>query len=233
MKTITLTDSEGTKITGAIPEGWHEVPLSAFIDYHQLVSGKPAPMAAVLAAATLTGLPTEAVMSDVSLAPLILRQMPWLSELPQPEPLLSFTHGKKTYEHVGNLERVDAAQFEALLSFLEAAEAGPVSAAANLLAVLYREKGTKQTADSVAQTAEAFASLPMDKAWGAVAFFLTSSLPYAERIRSLSQSREEAEKALKALDQLVAHPSPKRSSPIAARLVRAYTRSARAQLRKS
>lgn len=233
MKTITLTDNKGAKLTGQIPEGWHEVPLSAFINYHQLVSGKPAPMAAVMAAATLTGLPAEAVMSDVSLAPLILRQMPWLSELPQPEPMLSFTHGKKAYEHVGNLERVDAAQFEALLSFLEAAEGNPIAAASNLLAVLYREQGTAQTADSVAAAAKAFESLPMDKAWGAVAFFLTSSQPYAGRIRSLSQSREEAEKALKALDQLVAHPSPKRSSRIAARLVRAYTHSAREMLRKS
>ncbi|TPE44944.1 hypothetical protein [Pontibacter mangrovi] len=233
MKTITLTDNEGTRIEGAIPEGWHEVPLSAFINYHQLMSGKPAPLAAVVAASCLTGLPTEAVQSDVSLAPLILRQMPWLSELPQPEPMLSFKHGKKTYEHVGNLERIDAAQFEALLSFLEAAEGNPIAAAPNLLAVLCREKGKAQTAESVAAAAEAFASLPMDKAWGAVAFFLTSSQPYAGRIRSLSQAQEEAEKALKALDQLVAQRLPKRSSRIAARLVRAYTRSARAMLRKS
>lgn len=232
MKSITLTDNEGNKIIGQIPEGWHEVPLSSFIDYHIRQDGTPKAFQSVVLVASLVSLPTDALQSDVSLIPLILRQMPWLSTLPSAEPMFSLQHGGKTYEHVGNLEKVDAAQFEALLSFLEAAEAGPISAAANLLAVLYREEGTAQTADSVATAAAAFASLPMDKAWGAVAFFLTSSQTYVQNIRSLSQSREAAEQALKALEGLAARPSPRRSSRIAARLVKAYTRSARARLSK-
>ncbi|GAB2528289.1 hypothetical protein [Rufibacter soli] len=233
MKTITLTDSEGAKITGRLPTGWHEVPLAAWVNYHTAIKGKPAGMEGILLVSCLTELPSEILSADVSLMLPIMEQMPWLGQLPDPSPLPFFSHEGRLYDHVGNLDRVDAGQFEALLSFLETAEGDPLSAAPMLLAVLYKEQGTVQDAATVAQAAETFAALPMSTAWGALSFFLTSSARHAAHIAMYSRHRSQALQTMRELETTLAGPSPTRSLRTARWLVRKFIRSARATLEKS
>ncbi|QCR23778.1 hypothetical protein [Pontibacter sp. SGAir0037] len=190
MKNITLTDDTGTIITGQIPQGWHEVPLSQWLQFDLLKEGKPAGLDVAMLVSSLTSLPSEILMDDVSLVPIIFNQMKWLTAMPAPKPALCFNHLNTAYEHVGNLDKVSMAQFEALHSFLEQAGDSYIQAAPDLLAVLYKPKGRAQDLDTIRESSEAFRSLSMDKAWSAIAFFLTSSEPYATRIQSYSQSRK-------------------------------------------
>jgi len=233
MKHITLTDQDGEKISGRIPEGWHEVLLSSFLNYHQQLKDKPEGFAWVVLASTTTDIPTEIIHSDVSLAWLILRQMPWVSELPKPEPLTSFKHQGKTYEHVGNLDKMNAGQFEALLDYLDTAKDDPIQAAPNLLAVLYKPEGQEQTKATVAAAAEAFQSLPVSIAWPGVAFFLTSSASFAQRIQAYSEAKAAVITLTEKIEKAMQAPSPTRSSRIAAWLGRQYMKSVRGLLTKS
>ncbi|MBA9076084.1 hypothetical protein [Rufibacter quisquiliarum] len=232
MKTLTLTDADGTQVQGRIPTGWHAVTLATYLDYHAALKGKPEGMEALVAVSCLCDLPTDILREDVSLVPALMGYMPFLAQLPEASPLPYFSHEGQLYEHVGNLEKVSAGQLEALLTFLQEAEGNPIAAAPLLLAVLYRQQGTEQDSTTVAAASEVFRSLPMSTAWGALAFFLTSSTRLAERIRQYSDLRAEAvgtvEKMMR--QTAAAPPSPTSSSRTARWLRLRYLRSVRVTL---
>jgi hypothetical protein len=205
MPIVTLTAADGETLTGRLPDSWGQVPLAA---YATLATADTFPNR-IRATAALVGLPAQPLLDDVSLYGAITRAAPWLfgGALPEAgEPLASFTHQGTTYRHVGNLDKINGEQFEALTNFLREAEGKPLTAAPGLLAVLYCAKGKPQTAEAVAAAQAAFATLPVATAWPALAFFLSSTGPVSLRIQTVSALSGQAEVALATLEQALATP---------------------------
>jgi len=187
MKKISISDGEKT-YNGTLPEGWHEVPVKTFIQYEE--EGKDLPIGQGLAfrAHLLTGLPLNILQEDISNAAHIDAVCRWFRDsLPQPVPVDKVKHAGKTFVYHGNLDKLTAGQFEALVEFITQAQGKVLTMVHWLLAVLYVEEGKPQTAESVESNAELFLSLSMDKAYGAVGFFLTFSSGSAARIQKFSE----------------------------------------------
>ena len=237
MPKLLLTDpTTGQQHKGTLPASWRQVPLSAFLKFHELHEGHRSELVFLHSVIALTGLPAHLFEEDVSLARTLAEQMPFFSDgLPEDEPVPVFTHKGRRYEHVGDFGKLAAGQFEALLSFLDAATPKPVFAAPDLLAVLYREQGTEQDPASVSAATKAFHSLPMSVAWPAVAAFLTAWAQSAWRIQAYSAAKLQVETALRTVEQTLTQAtvgaSPGRSSRILGWLGKRYVRSVRGQLK--
>ena len=166
MHTIKITDSDGLTVEGHAPASWEHVTLP---EYAALAAATDWPGRAQ-ALAAITGLPAEPLLDDVSLCVGILRAAPFLIEGPLPAVVedapAQFRHQGVTYvPTAANLEKITGAQMEGLTAFLEAAEGNALAAAPNLLAILYKPKNAKLTADVVRASAAAFATLPMATAY--------------------------------------------------------------------
>lgn len=199
MHTITLTADDGTQHVGKLPRSWQETPLAP---YAALATATTLPER-IRALAALVGLPPEPLLHDVRHYGAMVKAAPFLfGELPEASaPVPSFKHLGTTYAHVGNLARVSGEQMEALTIFLRDSDGKPLTAGPGLLAVLYCPKGKEQTAEVVTATQQAFATLPVSIAWGAIASFCRSSGPVALNIRAASALTAQAQAALAALEQ--------------------------------
>lgn len=209
MKTLSLTAQVAGRVDDhhvyLLKSDWNDVTVGELIDYQTRISKLPRVRQLIETAAWLSDVPVEVLQSDISIAAVVVNACPWLSELPTADgPLLSFTHARVSYAHVGNLDTMTAGQLEALLAFLAAGDDEPTAAIHQLLAVLYSPAGTKQTADTVTRAAEAFKALPLPTAWPAISFFLSSSAPSARNIQQFSNARVLAATALAAASDLVA-----------------------------
>jgi hypothetical protein len=199
MSKVTLTADDGETFTGTLPDNWSQVPLEA---YARLSGAENLPDR-VRATAALCGLPEAILVDDVKLYAAIRQAAPWLfrGELPQaPSAVAYFTYAGTTYRHVGNLAKINAGQFEALLTFLQASEGKPLACAPGLLAVLYCAEGEEQTPEVVRDAAQAFATLPMSIAWPALQDFMRSGAGAALHIRTVSALEEQVKVLLLTLE---------------------------------
>ncbi|GAB3293914.1 hypothetical protein [Hymenobacter tenuis] len=240
MRTLKITDTEtGQEYSGRMPEGWHEVPLSAFQQYARLQAERRPELELLSAVQALTDLPADTLEADVSLAANLGSMLPWFFALPTGEPASTLTHHGVTYLHCQDFGRLSAGQFEALLAFLDAAGNNPGVAAPELLAVLLVRKGVKQDARAVREATAAFASLSMEQAWPYVANFLTAWSSSAVRLQASSLVKIQTETALlQIVEALSSAPRPagrlrRLCSGIVAALGKRYVRSVLGQLRSS
>ena len=211
MPKLAITDpATGLQYPAFLPTGWHEVPLSSFQQFARLQAGRRPELAMLSSVQALTGVPAEVLEADVSLAARLGAAMPWFfAGLPEGEPALTLTHRGISYEWQGDFSRLTAGQFEALLSFLDAAEGKPAEAAPELLAVLLVRTGRKQDAQAVREATAAFASLSMADAWPYVANFLQHWTMPAWRTSACSAAKMQTEVALLNLNQaLTSLPKP-------------------------
>lgn len=211
MPKLTITDpATGQQYPAFLPTGWHEVPLSSFQQFARLQAGRRPELAMLSSVQALTGVPAEVLESDVSLSARLGQLMPWFfAGLPEGEPAPTLTHRGISYEWQGDFSRLTAGQFEALLSFLDAAEGKPAEAAAELLAVLLVRTGRKQDAQAVREATAAFASLPMADAWPYVANFLQAWMMPATIIQASLVAKEQTSTALLLTNQaLTSLPKP-------------------------
>lgn len=200
MKTINISDGT-TNYAGTLPDGWHEVPVSAFIQYEEQRESLKVVERMCLAAHLLTGIPMEVLTQDVSIAATIQNQCLWFFDsLPEPFAVEELQHAGKSFTWCGSMEKLTAGQFEALVEYIQQAQGKPLTQIHVLLAILYQEQGKPQTATSVAKHAELFLSLPMDKAYSAIGFFLSCSGPSAQRILKSSELENQVMVTLKNLE---------------------------------
>jgi hypothetical protein len=241
MRNINVTDSEtGTVYPGQLPTGWHEVPVSAFQEFARLQLERRPELAMLSAVQALTNIPYEVLESDVSVAVVLGKELPWFFDgLPTGEPAAKLSHRGIVYDHCEEFGRLSAGQFEALLAFLEEGKDSPAIAASYLLAVLLVRRGHKQNAKVVREAAEAFASLPMSVAWPYVINFLTAWSSNAVQLQACSVAAMQTETALLQMaEALSLRPRPvgrlrRLCSTIAGKLAKRYVRSVRGQLRNS
>ncbi|MCA8829424.1 hypothetical protein [Hymenobacter pini] len=238
MRSITITDQgTGTVYAGHIPTGWHEVPVSAFQEFARLQLERRPELSMLSAVQALTALPGEVLEADVSLAVFLGQQMPWFfAGLPEATPAATLVHRGIEYTWQGDFSRLNTGQFEALLSFLDAAGGSAAIAAPNLLAVLLVRTGGKQDAQAVREATEALASLSMEQAWPYVLNFLSAWMMPALRIQASSLATTQAETALNQMLALTSVQPAKaglrqRCSGIAAGLAKRYVRSVAGRLR--
>lgn len=239
MHKIILTDPDtGQQHTGHLPTGWHEVPLSSFLAFHQLHAGHHEGLALQHAVIVLSGLPRLMFDEDVSLAAGLAPYLGFYFQgLPAGEPAPTIEHLGVRYTYTGDVSKWTAGQFEALLAFRDQAAPHPVHAAPQLLAVLYQTDGAEQTAETVAAAAAAFQSLPVSVAWPAVRAFLTAWAPLAAPTQACSVAETELQTALTKMEQALtsarATPSRTLSSRIAGALASRYVRYVRGRLTSS
>lgn len=239
MRSITITDQDtGTVYPGSLPTGWHEVPVSVFQQFARLQAERRPELSMLSAVQALTGLPAEVLEADVSVAVRLGQLLPWFfAGLPDATPSATLVHRGVEYTWQGDFDRLNAGQFEALLSFLDAAGGSPALAAPELLAVLLVRTGGKQDAQAVREATVALASLSMAQAWPYVHSFLSAWMTAAVRIQAYSVAQMQTETALeqmeKALTSAVAPAAGlrRRFSAIAAALAKRYVRSVAGQWR--
>jgi hypothetical protein len=243
MKKFTITDNEGTRYKGQIPESWEEVPLAK---YAQLAAAADWP-ARCRTLAALCGVPEQPLLDDVSLCLPIFRAAPFLLNGPLPgitdgpaalvdRPGHSFQHLGITYVPApADLERINAGQLEGLLAFLSNHEGNTLAAAPHLLAVLYKPEGTKElTAEVVEASAAALASLPMAIGYTLLLDFWQRSASWALPIQRYLALRPAVEQMLNALETLSQTSAlPGRSWNIVRWLFAMWTRHAKKMLRTS
>lgn len=248
MRKLTLTADHET-LVGYLPDSWAEVPIQPFAELaataQDLPEGVPAAhlfthRAGCEALARLLALPTAApLLADMSLLRPICEAAPWLFLGPLPEAnglAERFTHQGLTYVHSGLLDDTTGGQLEALLGFLQASGGNALACAPHLLAVLYQPVGQELTAQVVATSAAALATLPMSLGWPAIANFLLRFTPLAMLTQKHLAAQHTAEQALSALETAATCPtSAPRGFSLSMRrwLVRHWIRLVRKQLATS
>ncbi|TYZ10587.1 hypothetical protein FY528_08990 [Hymenobacter lutimineralis] len=236
MRTLTITDeTTGQPYHGHLPTGWHEVPLSAFLYFHQLQQQEPSTPAFYHLLAAVTGLPPHVLAEDLSIAAVLAPHLAFLhAGLPTDEPLPHFTHEGRTYTHTADFGRLSVADYTALLTQLDTVkDRQPVPAAARLLAVLYQPEGQPRTPDTLAATADAFQRLPLSLAWPAYRHLLLTWQETVLQKSRLHLAHTQAEVALDLTEQALLTPvtGPRHLAARAGRaLLRAYLRAVRAHL---
>ncbi|MDF7810767.1 hypothetical protein [Hymenobacter sp. YC55] len=231
MRNIILRDVKKKAVaTGQLPEGWHEVTLGTFLKYQERPDQiRPTP----LVLSMLTGISENILADDVSLCVPIWKELTWFEKtLPDGEPVTSFTLASIEYEHVGNLQKINAGQFEALTDFIRDHKSDPVQASPYLLAVFFKPKGKEQTPWVVENTAEAFRELPMSIAYPVVKDFLRTGASSALSIQTYLAVQPKAEHLLQTLEATLQSPGASKSysKRLLRYLSRMWIRSVRGQL---
>ncbi len=208
MQTITITTRANGQVEDhkiyQLKSGWEDVKLAEFVDYQTRIASLTRVRQLIATAAWLSDVPTEILNQDVSIAYGIVNACPWRNDLPAVESrVFLFTHVGVEYKYVGDLGALTAGQLEALLDYLADAGKEPATALPNLLAVLYKPVGVKQTAKSVDAAIEAFQTLPITTAWPALGFFLTTSAPSALRIQQFSDAHAKTSETLTEVTMMV------------------------------
>jgi hypothetical protein len=202
---INLSDNEGGAFTGMLPTSWDDVPL---LKYGALAAAQNLNERAI-AYAALLGLPAEPLVEDVSVYAYLRKAGAFLFDgpLPEtPEALPSFTHAGITYQYIGDLQKMNGGQYEALtglLDHMKASGADPLTKTHELLAVLYVPQGQEQNAATVDAAATAFQTLPMSIGYPAVQAFFLRNWKSAQPIRTFSAVQAEVQQTLATVEQAI------------------------------
>jgi hypothetical protein len=198
MKNIKISDLDGNEYKGQLPETWQEVPLGKYA----ALAAAPNLTERAKALAALIGVPADPLIENVRVYATIRAAAPFLFDGPLPaasEPLPAFEHKGIEYTYVGGLHHMNTGQYEALDEMLRSARIqrrDPITAAPEMLAVLYTPKGQEQTLTSVETTAKAFATLPVSLGYPVLQDFFLHNAKSAHPILTYFEARPKVEKML-------------------------------------